>query len=406
MAMNELDHPGSNRQSERGVALVLAILFTIIVAGITVAGALALRSHEKHTNTGFVSHGQAIAFARSGLTEALGWFRKQTSQPVVAFNPVLDNVANPPILDTIDPEVGIVREFRITGSMWGRYEVWKDWPGDPDPQRLAWRNQMRVHDVSVARGNLSPGSAWRLRSVGYVFRQVDANRPFNQLPNQIIGQEVADVEVRRLALQPPGQAALCSQRGDLVAVNTRGRIIGGSLGAGVYYPLATGNPVLGGGTITGTPSQSAANGYPTGIEAVFGVGVDELKTMADIVVNNPNEFPATVPMNSLVVCTQPITFTIARPLLGTGVVVFLGNVTIQPGTNTSFSGLVYVSGSFSMRAPADIQGAVVTTGAISLQGVTDFATITYDDGILNALRQNLGTYRLSGATTRPLQRDI
>src|SRR5438046_626809 len=122
--MNEFDHPGSDRHAERGVALVLAILFTIIVAGITVAGALALRSHQNHTHTSFVSHGQAIGFARSGLTEGLGWFRKQTSQPVVTFSPVLDNLANPPILDTIDPEIGIVREFRITGSIWGRYEVW------------------------------------------------------------------------------------------------------------------------------------------------------------------------------------------------------------------------------------------------------------------------------------------
>jgi hypothetical protein len=399
-------HPPGGDHPERGVALVLGILFTIIVAGITVAGSLALRSHERHTRTSFVSHGQAIGFARSGLTEALGWFRKQTSQPVVTFAPVLDTLANPPILDTIDPEIGIVREFRITGTIWGRYEVWKDWPGDPDPQRLAWRNQMRVQDVSVARGNLSAGSAWRLRSIGYVFRQIDPGVPFNQLPNQILGQEVADVEVRRLALQPPGQAALCSLRGDSVNVGTRGRVVGGSNGAGVYYPLATGNPVLAGGTISGTPAQSAASGYPTGIEAVFGVGVDELKTMADMVITDANEFPAALPMDSLVVCTVPITFTPARPLHGTGIVVFLGNVTFQAGTNSSFSGLVYVNGSLAFRAPADIQGAVVTTGAVSLQGVTDFASIIYDDGILNSLRQSLGSYRLSGATTRPLQRDI
>jgi hypothetical protein len=405
--MNQHTHPpAGDRHPERGVALVLAILFTIIVAGITVAGSLALRSHEQHTHTSFVSHGQAIGFARSGLTEALGWFRKQTSQPVVTFAPVLDNVANPPILDTIDPEIGIVREFRITGNIWGRYEVWKDWPGDPDPQRLQWRNQMRVQDVSVARGNLSAGSVWRLRSVGYVFRQIEVGVPFNRLPNQILGQEVADVEVRRLALQPPGQAALCSLRGDAVNVGTRGQIFGGSTAAGVYYPFATGTPVLGGGAVTGTPSLSASNSYPTGIEAVFGVGVDDLKTMADIVVTNAAEFPAAVPMNSLVVCTVPITFTPTLSLNGTGVVVFLGNVTFQPGTNSSFSGLVYAGGAFTYRAPAEIQGAVVATGAVSLSGVSDFANIIFDNGILNALRQNLGTYRLSGATTRPLQRDI
>ena len=35
------------------------------------------------------AHGQSVQFAKSGLIEALGWLRKQTSQPVTAFEPVL-----------------------------------------------------------------------------------------------------------------------------------------------------------------------------------------------------------------------------------------------------------------------------------------------------------------------------
>src|SRR5688572_560743 len=141
------DHP--RRGAESGVALVLGILFTIIVVGITISGALILKAHQTKTKTSFVSHGQSVQFARAGLTEALGWFRKQTAQPVVDFEPRLDNTATPPILDTIDTDVGIVREFEITDTVWGRYEVWKDWSGDPDPERLAWRDQMRCLDLSI-----------------------------------------------------------------------------------------------------------------------------------------------------------------------------------------------------------------------------------------------------------------
>lgn len=259
-----------HRSGERGIALILGVLFTIVVLGITVAGALILKSHQARTKTNFVSHGQAVQFARSGLTEALGWMRKQTAQPVTAFEPVLDTVASVPILDTIDPDVGIVREFKITGAIWGRYEVWKDWATDPDPTRLVWRDRMRCVDISAQRGVLSPGTAWQLRSIGYVFRRVDEAVPFNVLPNQVVGQDVLEVEVRRLSLQPPGQAALCSRRGNSVTVQTKGRVVGGSTGAGIYYPTATGAPSVSGAgaSVTGVPPTSAIASYNDTIDTV------------------------------------------------------------------------------------------------------------------------------------------
>src|SRR5688572_8461820 len=185
------DHP--RRGAESGVALVLGILFTIIVVGITISGALILKAHQTKTKTSFVSHGQSVQFARSGLTEALGWFRKQTSQPVLDFEPRLDTSATPQILDTIDTDVGIVREFEIAETVWGRYGGWEDWSADPDPERQAWRDQMRVVDISTERGNLSPGSVWKIRSMGYVFRLVDPSVPFDQAPNQVLGQELLEV---------------------------------------------------------------------------------------------------------------------------------------------------------------------------------------------------------------------
>src|SRR5262249_6074810 len=124
--------PSGGRQGERGIALVFALFFTIIALGVTIAGTLFMRANRERLETAFASHGQAVEFARSGLVEALGWFRKQTAQPVTAFQPQLDETARPPVLDTSEPDVGIVREFQISGSLWGRYEVWKDWPADPD----------------------------------------------------------------------------------------------------------------------------------------------------------------------------------------------------------------------------------------------------------------------------------
>lgn len=405
--MRHQQSPSVDRSDERGVALILAILFTIIVVGIAVTGSLILRTHQANTKLSFVSRGQAVQFAKSGLIEALGWCRKQTSQPVIAFAPQLDAAASPPVLETIDPEIGLVREFQITESIWGRYEVWKAWVSDPDAARLAWREQMQCQDVSSMRGNLSPGSIWRLRSLGYVFRRVDPNVAFNQAPNQVIGREMAEVEARRLALQPPGQSAVCTRTGSTASVQTRGRIIGGSVAAGIYYLNGTGSPSVSGtlASVTGTPNMSASTTYDDSFEAVFGVGQGELTAMADYVVTNSADFPSPVPVDTLVFSTVGMNFTAAKPLKGTGVVAIVGNTTIGVGSYSAFSGLLYVQGNLTIREPSEIQGAVVVTGSITVQGNSDYATVTYDDAILTHLRQELGTYRLSSAVARPMAQD-
>ena len=396
-----------DRSDERGVALILAILFTIIVVGITTTGAMVLRSHQMKTQTNFISHGQSVQFSRSGLIEALGWMRKQTSQPVTDFEPALNTTASPPVLDTIDPEIGIVREFEITNSIWGRYEVWKEWAGDPDAARQAWRQQMQTADISDLRGNLSPGSVWRVRSIGYVYRRVDGDVPFNQAPNQVLGQELTEIEARRLALQPPGQSALCARTGSTVQIRTRGRIVGGSLGAGIYYLQGTGAPSISGtgASVAGTPSTSAATSYNDGFESVFGVSQSELTAMADYVVGNAIDFPSPVPMNTVVLSTVGMNFTAAQPLSGTGVVAIVGNTTVGQGSYSAFSGLLYVQGNLVVREPCEIQGAVVVTGTVIVEGSSDFVTLTYDDSILANLRQAIGTYRLSSAMSRPLATD-
>jgi hypothetical protein len=399
--------PAVERNGERGIALVLALFFAILVIGITVTGALILRSHQQKTKVAFVANGQSVQFARSGLVEAIGWLRKQTAQPVIDFEPVLDTAATPPVLDTLDPDIGIVREFRITTAVWGRYEVWKDWNTDPDPVRVAFRQQMQCEDISDLRGNLNPGSVWRLRSIGYVYRRVDPTAAFDQAPNQVLGKQILEAEARRLALQPPGQSALCTRNGNGIRVLTRGRVFGGPAAAGLFFLNGTGTPTISGtgAAATGTPGQSAAAAYDDSFEAVFGVSQAELSAMADFFVTQAADFPSPVPVNSLVLCTTGVTFTAASPLKGTGVVAIVGNTTIGQGSYSAFSGLLFVQGNLTIREPSEIQGAVVVTGSVTVEGASDYATITYDDTILASLRQQLGTYRLSSTYSRPLAED-
>ena len=110
-----------------------------------------------------------------------------------------------------------------------------------------------------------------------------------------------------------------------------------------------------------------------------------------------------MPLDSVVLSTTGITFSATMPLRGTGVVAIVGNTTIGQGSYSAFSGLLYVDGDLVVREPCEIQGAVVVTGSVTIQGASDYATLSYDDGILEHLRQEIGTYRLSSAMSRPVR---
>ena len=394
------------RTDQRGMALIFALFFAVVALGITLSGTIFMKAHRDTTSIQFASNSQAVEFARSGLVEAIGWFRKQTAQPVTNFAPQFSPTANPPVFDTIEPDIGIVREFEIHGSIWGRYEVWKPWAGDPDANRLGFRNQVQCEDISDQRGNLSPGSVWRLRSIGYVYRRTDPSAAFDEGPNRVIAKELVETEIRRLALQPPGQAAVCTRTASTCRVLTRGRIYGGAGAAGVYTRSGTGNVTVSGtgATVTGGISPNA--NYDDSMTAVFGVTLAELQGMADLTVVDANEFPSPLPETSVVVADTDLTFDATRPLSGTGVLVVDGNVTIQPSSYSNFSGLLYVNGNLTVREGCELQGALVVTGAVTVQGsASDFATITFDDGIVARLRQSLGTYRQATSTTRPFWGD-
>ncbi len=401
MCRDPLDQTGS----ERGAALIVSLLLTIVVIGIVTTGGLLLDAHAKKTRTNFAANAQAVQVARSGLAETLAWLRRQTSQPVLTFAPVLDTSATPAILDTADPDIGLVREFKITGSVWARYEAWKDWPGDPDPVRLLRREQFRCEDISEPRAGGNPGMVWRLRSVGYVYHRDDPSVAFDQAPNRVISSQLMETEVRRIVIGLPGQAAVNVGDGNSCHVNTNGRIYGGASGAGIFYPQGSGTPTVGPASanrVTGSPALATTTTYDDSYEAVFGMGWSELTAMATMVITDPADFPSPIPSMSLIIIDVPtLHIDSTAPLLGTGIVIVRGNLVMNPGNDSNFSGLLYVEGNMTMRDPSAISGSVVCTGNMTLQGSADYATITFDEAILGQLMQNFGNYRLSNTLHLP-----
>ncbi|MCA8966575.1 MAG: hypothetical protein H6838_04930 [Planctomycetes bacterium] len=391
---------------QSGAAIIVALWFTVIVAGIVLTGSLSLESHRRHTRNSFVAKAQAVQIARSGLTEALSWMRRQTSQPVMVFAPQLDPSATPPVLDTLDPDIGLVREFRIAGKQWARYEVWKQWDSDPDPARLTWRQQVQCEDISSARLAAAAGSIWRLRSAGYVYNLEDPSKAFDEAPNQIVSRELLETEVQRLSINLPGEAAVNVATGSTCVINARGRVVGGTA-CGIYYPTATGTPGTASGSVTGTPATATAVTYDDSFESVFGVGIDDLRSLADQITTTAAEFPSPVPNSSLIVVDTGagMTWDSSQPLLGSGIVIVLGDATVSSGSLSNFTGLLYVQGNLVMRSPAEIRGAVVCTGSMIVEGSSDYSTILFDEDVLNDLRLDFGNYQRSNTLLVPFRRD-
>jgi len=393
---------GKSRHGQGGVAVILALIFLVIALGIIISGTTSMRTHRINAETWFKLHGQANAFAKAGLTEALAWYRRQSTQPVTTFAPALDQGAVPPVLDTMDPAVGLVREFEITGSLYGRYEV---------PLN-------EVEDISLSRGMMSDcGGVWLLLSRGYVYRRNDPTKEFNETPNTVLTRTHLTTEIRRFTLTPPAKAAICAPSGtDLDIYGSNSKVYGEDYPA-VAYLRNTGLPTLQ-GTITGGSQQipaSAGDPIPTpeeafGIPAVFGdLSKDDLRSLSDVIVETSLDFPCPMAKNTIVFADCSLSFDSTRPLKlnnGAGILIVDGNLYINAGINPCyFTGFIYVTGNVYIYATSVVRGQIVAKGRYYQYSASDAVEVEYDDGAIEALLAEIGQYRFSRTTTNPHEKD-
>jgi hypothetical protein len=280
--------------------------------------------------------------------------------------------------------VGLVRDYKISdlGSVWGRYEVRLD----------------RVRDVSGARGQSASGAVWLVDSVGIVYVRTDKNKGHDQSPNRVLTRAYTRTELRRLSVVLPANAAICSARGDNVDTDAATRVLGGANGIGVAYPPSTGTPALS-GSVDGLMDSSVVDPYQDGIEEVFGVGQQELIGMADVVAASVNDLPGTLPEMALIVVTGNAVFTPANPLVGSGLLVVLGDLQMQSGSLSSFNGLIYTTGNYDQGSPSQVSGAVISRGLVNLRSSGDFSEVYYDPAILSQIIRHIGQYRFSRSPT-------
>jgi hypothetical protein len=154
------------------------------------------------------------------------------------------------------------------------------------------------------------------------------------------------------------------------------------------------------GELSGTPPSGPITGYDASWTAVFGVTADELKALANVRMPGSQALPNPFPENGLIFVEGNHTTSAAAPLKGMGILVVEGNLTIGANSASYFTGLIYVTGNYTQQAPSTVRGTVIAGGTVNVTGSSDFAEISYDGGVIAALLQEIGSYRISKSMHR------
>lgn len=178
---------------ERGSALLMSMMTSLVLAGMVLATTGEISAMRRTTQIEFQAEAQARSLAEAGLVDAYAWFRRQAVQPVADFQPRLALSEDPPVNETDDPQIGLVREFEISPGLWGRYvvrrgtdgELFSDedgngvWtPGEyfqdlnGDGRRTPGRG---TRDVTAERGLPGTGAVWLVEATGTIFRRPRAD---------------------------------------------------------------------------------------------------------------------------------------------------------------------------------------------------------------------------------------
>jgi hypothetical protein len=382
--------------AERGVASLLAVVGMSIVLLILMVGLALVQTSSKSIAGQLKYQGHAINVARAGTTEALTWFQTRSTQPVTAFAPQRNLSALPPVNETENASIGIVRTFRVSGvgNVWGRYEV----------------RTPAVIDVTTQRGKTGAGTIWQLDSSGIVFfdRNGDSQLTWSDVngngvyyrgePGEVMALTKVRAELQRLSVVLPGgnavlQSYTCSGI-NLSSGSSTNRVLGSTAGSAIACRSGSGTPQIGGAKVTGNPAvSSSVSPYDDSVSSIFSLTQDELVAAANIKVSDVASLPTPLPGMSLIVVRGNATFTTAHPLAGSGILVVFGNLTVPAGSN--FSGVIYVSGNYAQSGPSLISGAVVAHGAVVLTGGGDITEADWDSTIVQQVRNTLGGYRFS-----------
>jgi hypothetical protein len=354
-----------------GIILPLIFLISLSV-GLLI---YSIVTSSKRTTT-YLHKQRALDIAQAGTQDALFWFRRQTVYPVASFVPGSSS--------SEDSTLGLVKTLVIDDRnlVKGRFIVEKT----------------NTQDLTTSRGEIGAGWIWRISSRGIVFVEKDSSKAFNVSPNHILEDVRITTEFRMLNISPTVDAAIVVTRGNQFTAGARSQIIGGSSGtsvAGVAYKQSGGIVTQSGYELRGDPAQKAVSSLILTPRDIFGIDQATLKNFSDFYSEEgASGLPSMLPDFSLIYIQGNCTFNASQPLSGGGILFVNGNLVMATGSNSSFTGLIYATGTIVAGSPCWIEGQMIAEGGGTVGvGGYDKATIVFNKEILNIVSQVIGNYR-------------
>jgi len=409
------------KQAQLGITLMLTMMMSVFILILITVASSVLSASEKSNAKRFSKQGQADNIARAGLQEAVNWFKSQPVQPVrqggtspayacadEAFHPLYDS--DPLERETIDESYGLVKDIQIDRNIWGRYRIKRQVGCAPDASFVY--DPHAVHDLTKKRGKnegspTDPGEGvvWYIESEGIVYRRTNyaknGDGVFTTGPtgpdgeNPILEKSRAAVEINRMAILVD-RAAATTLGNTASRFNSRCQIIGDSNAqSGVNYYGSSPNLPDGNGAISvlsGGPKVYYNTAPSLTPERVFSVSKSELKSLSDSIYDSTNEVPDKIP-TSITYFQGNFDFDFDKPLVGAGILFVDGDLRLRDGSNSLFSGVLYVTGTLTVGVNNTLSGAVIAGRIDCNPGSGGTSSISYTHNYINDIRQILGTYR-------------
>ncbi|MGZ4810182.1 MAG: hypothetical protein ACXV7D_12730, partial [Thermoanaerobaculia bacterium] len=184
-------------KGQRGQALISAIIGVALVVLVLLTTLSVTQYSHKAVARQLNYQGLALNAATAGLNEGLSWFRRQTAQPVTSFTPAATTTGPPPVNDSDDSTIGLVRNYTISSllNVNGSYTLKKT------------GGTTNTIDVTALHGKTGAGVIWQLESEGVI------TAPTTGL---VISKATLRAEIQRLGLNMPAAAALTVSRNNCI----------------------------------------------------------------------------------------------------------------------------------------------------------------------------------------------
>jgi hypothetical protein len=311
---------------------------------------------------------RAYEVAKAGLIDTLYYFRKQSSQPVLNFNPTSS--------DSEDPSDGIVNSLFITSNT----------------NNIVGRYIVKANDVSSLY-NKPAGTIWEIISEGQII-----NRARN---NEIIADKKLAALIRRISISIPYESTVIWGFANKINLQRRTRMVSSNPAFNISSISGSGSPSVNYQSALLPNTINYVDNYydQVSINNIFGITINEVKGISDYIVNNVNDFPNSFKYKIIYIPSSNTALTLSN-VRGSGIIITQRSLTFQNYIN--FSGIIYVMNNANLvfNCPGTILGTIINDKDSTNSNLTfnntsgsDFLLVQYDRSIIQKLRNIIGNYR-------------